>query len=197
VPAEEVWAAVRGELTPERRRAIVGHTAVCASCAEAWRLAMEVTPDAIAAAAPRPPAAGAPRWPATFVPLAAAAALVLAVGAGVWLSRPPRSTTAPGFRGGEAGGIRSLIADGEALPRDRFRLRWSAGPAGSRYAVRVTTESLDVVAEAEGLEEPAFLVPPPALSSLPAGAALLWRVEAVRPEGERTASPTFLARLGP
>ena len=198
VPAEDLWSAVRGELSADERRAIVDHTASCAACAEAWRLAMEVTPDPIAAAAPAArPAWTAFRWPATFAPLAAAAALVVAVGAGVWLSRAPEPATAPGFRGGEAPVVRSLVGDDEALGREHALLRWSAGPEGSRYDVRVTTESLQVVADIEGLAEPALLVPSAALSSLPPGSRLLWRVEVVGPDGERAASPTFVTRLRP
>jgi hypothetical protein len=198
VPAEDLWSAVRGELSADERRAIVDHTASCAECAEAWRLAVEVTPDPIPVAAPAARPAWTPfRWPATFAPLAAAAALVAAVGAGVWLSRAPAPANTPAFRGGDAPVVRSLVGDDDALPREQFVLRWSAGPEGSRYDVRVTTEGLQVVAEAEGLTEPALVVPPTALSSLPAGSRLLWRVEVVAPDGERAASPTFVTRLRP
>jgi hypothetical protein len=174
----------------------VDHTAACAACAEAWRLAMEVTPDPIPAVAP-PRRASVLAWPAAFAPLAAAAALVLAVGAGVWLSRAPGPGTTSEYRGGEAGAIRSLIGDDTALGREDFRLRWTAGPAGSRYDVRVTTESLQAVADVEGLAEPEFLVPAAALSAVPPGSRLLWRVERVRPDGEREASRTFVTRLRP
>ncbi len=199
VPAEDLWSAVRGELSAEERRAIVDHTASCPACAEAWRLAVEVTPDPLPVAVPPAsrPAWTALRWPATFAPLEAAAALVAAVGAGVWLSRAPEPANTPAFRGGEVPVVRSLVGDDGALPREQFALRWSAGPEGSRYDVRVTTEALQVVAEAEGLTEPALVVPPTALSSLPAGSRLLWRVEVVAPDGERAASPTFVTRLRP
>ena len=198
VPAADLWSAVRGELSADERRAIVDHTASCAECAEAWRLAIEVTPDPLPVAAPAPrPAWAGFRWPATFAPLAAAAALAVAVGAGVWLSRGPELTTTPGFRGGDAPVVRSLVADDEALGREQFLLRWSAGPAGSRYDLRVTTEALEVVADVQGLAEPAFLVPSAALSSVPPGSRLLWRVEVVAPDGARSASPTFVTRLRP
>jgi hypothetical protein len=59
----------------------------------------------------------------------------------------------------------------------------------------VTTESLQVVATFGQLVEPAVVVPESALVSLPAGTRVLWRVEAVLPDGERVASPTYVARL--
>jgi hypothetical protein len=120
--------------------------------------------------------------------------VAVALGAGVWLARAPQPIDAP-FRGGDAPVIRSLSDDGEALPREDFRLRWSPGPEGSRYDVRVTTESLEVVADAQRLAEPSFLVPESALVKLPAGGRVLWRVEALLPGGERVASPTFVTIL--
>jgi hypothetical protein len=63
--------------------------------------------------------------------------------------------------------------------------------------VRVTTESLQVVADVQGLAAPTLLVPAATLSSLSPGSRLLWRVEVVGPDGTRAASPTFVARLGP
>ncbi|MFP5286809.1 MAG: zf-HC2 domain-containing protein, partial [Thermoanaerobaculia bacterium] len=38
---DRIWEAVRGELPPEEVRDIVDHVAVCASCAEDWRIAVE------------------------------------------------------------------------------------------------------------------------------------------------------------
>ena len=194
--AADVWSAVRGELSAEERRAIVSHTASCAACAEAWRLALDVTPDPLpVAAATRPSAFAGLPWPSAFAPLAAAAALVMALGAGFWLLRPPVPVATPGFRGGDAPAIRSLLREDQALPREDFRLRWSPGPEGSRYDVRVTTESLQVLATVQRLAETSYLVPETALRSLPPGSRLLWRVEAVLPDGERAASPTYITRL--
>jgi hypothetical protein len=192
-PADEVWAAVRGELPADARRAVVGHTAACAACAEAWRMAVAVTPDRTAAAAPAPRTAW--RAPRRLAPLAAAAALVIAAGAGVWLRTVNRPGEPYGYRGGPEAAVRSLLADDEALPRGDFRLRWSAAAAGSRYDVRVTTEALQVVADVQGLSEPTYIAA--ALSSGPAGGRLLWRVEVTSPDGERAASRTFVTRLGP
>lgn len=195
-PASDLWSAVRGDLPAEARRAVVDHTSSCAACAEAWRLAVALVPDPIPVAekAPRSVLAWLPR-PGALTPLATAAAVVVALAAGFWLLQGPRPGPTAEFRGAEAPVIRSLLSDGQALPRARFRLQWSAVPEGSHYDVQVTTESLQVVASVRGLAEPAHVVPESALLPLPAGTRLLWRVEAVLPDGERVASPTFVARL--
>jgi hypothetical protein len=170
----------------ERRRTLVDHTSACGACAEAWRLAMDLSRELPSASRP---------WHKSFAPLAAAAVLVLALAGGVWLFWAPRPVEAPGFRGGEAPVIRSLLREDAALPRSDFRLRWSPGPDGSRYDVRVTTESLQVLAGGQRLAEPSFLVPESALAPLPKDSRILWRVEAVLPGGERAASATFVTRL--
>jgi hypothetical protein len=184
--AADLWSAVRGEGSLESRRALVDHTSACGACAEAWRLAMDVSRDLASARRP---------WHGSFAALAAAAALVLALGGGVWLSWMPGHVETPGFRGGEAPVIRSLVREDEALPRRDFRLRWSPGPDGSHYDVRVTTESLQVLAGGQRLAEPFFLVPESALAPLPKDSRILWRVEAALPDGERVASATFVTRL--
>jgi putative zinc finger protein len=191
--AADLWGALRAELPEDERRAVVDHVAACPSCAEAWRLGMALSPEVIPAAATAVPArravfGGRP----AFASLAAAAAVVLALG-GLWLWRAPQPA-APGFRGA-SGAVRSLLEEGEALPREDCRLRWSAGPAGSRYDLRVTTESLQLVATAQGLSEPSYRVPEAALSALPPGSRLLWRVEVVLPDGSREDSPTFVGVL--
>ena len=189
---DDLWAAVRGELPASQRRAIVDHTAACAICAEAWRLAAEMKPEGVPAAAPSPPARSKLTW---LAPLAAAAALAIALGAGLWPRRVYAPGEEPGYRGGDPAEVQSLVADGEALPREDFRLRWSTGPDGSRYDLRVTSESLDVLVDAPGLADTSYLVPPSALSPVPSGGRVLWRVEAAAPDGTRTASRTFVTRV--
>ena len=41
--ADTIWRAVRGELAHDRIRQVGLHTTSCAACAEAWRLAVEVS----------------------------------------------------------------------------------------------------------------------------------------------------------
>jgi hypothetical protein len=191
---ERLWGAVRAELPVDERREVIDHVADCLCCAEAWRLAVEIDPE------PRPAAAApAGSWLASFFPSRAlvplAAALVLAVGAGVVLFRGTEGPRGPSYREAGPDAIRSLLPEDEPVSRAALRLRWSPGPEGTRYDVRVTTESLDPVASAQGLTEPSFLVPEPLLLSLRADSRLLWQVQMRLPDGERRDSPTFIAVL--
>jgi hypothetical protein len=187
--AARLWEAASGALPAAARREIVDHTAGCAVCAEAWRLAVEVRSDAAAAMAP------APRfWSTRGLPaFAMAAVLVLAAAAGVILLRAPDD--APSYRDAAGASVSALVPPDQPLARDDFRLRWSSAAEGSRYEVRVTTESLETVATARDLGEPAFLVPESALGSLPSGSRLLWQVRVTLPDGQRSDSQTFVATL--
>jgi hypothetical protein len=188
---DHLWSAVRGELPAAERRRIVDHTAACATCAEAWRVAVEMNPQGIPAAAPATRPRAAMPW---LAPLAAAAALAVALGAAFWPGRVA-APDGPGYRGGNPAEVQSLVADGEELPREDFRLRWSAGPEGSRYDLRVTSEALEVLVDASDLAETSYVVPPSALTPVPPGGRVLWRVEVVAPDATRTASRTFVARV--
>jgi hypothetical protein len=133
------------------------------------------------------------RWP---VIATLAATLLLGVGA-ICIARFG-SPGAPGgevIREPEARSLRSLLPEAVPLARDDFRLRWTAGEAGARYRVHVTTHDLDLLVEGRNLEHPEFLVPVGALEGVAAGGTVLWQVEAVAPDGSRMTSPTFLARI--
>jgi hypothetical protein len=189
-PADRLWAAVHGQLAAEEVRPLVAHLADCAACAEAWRLARAVDAPAagVAASTAAPQPAGG-RWAAI------AAGIAAVVLAGVLLRQRP--TSGPEYRdpGVGPGAVRSLLNESRALPRGDFRLRWTQGPAGATYAVQVVTEKLEPIAEARGLSSTEFLVPPERLASIPSGTRLLWRVEAVTPDGARVSSATFVAPL--
>ncbi|MFI5008279.1 MAG: hypothetical protein ACHQKZ_12595 [Solirubrobacterales bacterium] len=190
---EQLWGAMRAELPVERRRDVVDHVAGCLVCAEAWRLAVEIDPD------PRPvSAAHAPSWFAAPFELRAlaplAAVLVVAI-AGLFFLRGPDGKQDPGYRQPGSEAMRSLLPEDEPVSRADLRLRWSPGPEGARYDVRVTTESLEAVASARSLVEPSFVVPESALVSLPPGSRLLWQVQMRLPDGERRDSPTFVTLL--
>ena len=196
---EKIWEAVRGELSPGEVEAIVEHTAVCASCAEDWRLARVLqTAEPAVSTAPAP--AGVVRYGPwqrvrTYVLAAAAALAVAVVGIQVYQAQQPDQGAA-GYREGQQDAIQSRIADGAFLPRERFLLRWSApAAAGASYDVEVSTEDLRVVASAEDLRTPELQVPASALAGLPTGSRLLWKVEADLPDGRHLSSPTFVTTV--
>jgi hypothetical protein len=188
---ERLWSAARGELPADVVRPLVLHLVECSACAEAWRLAREVEPRP----AQRPvvvarPAPARPSW--TFWGTLAAG-ITVALAASVVLNRQPERTS--GFREGTRSDIRSLVPESVALARDRCVLRWSPGPEGTTYNVQVATERLEKISEARGSKSATYQVPAQALGSLPSGAKLLWRVEAVAPDGTRATSATFVSRL--
>ena len=192
---ERIWLAVSGVLPPEERRELVERTATDPACAEAWRVAHEMwQASQAAAAAAVAPAAVAParaiRWTSPW--LAAAAVLLLGT---VGLVTLRYQTAGDEFRASPGYVVESLVPADVALPRDGFRLRWTPGPEGSRYEVRLTTEDLRVLATAVGLAAPELVVEPASLSSLPSGASVLWQVDASLPNGERVTSSTFITRL--
>jgi hypothetical protein len=188
---ELLLSARRFELPPEAVRSLVAHTAACGACAEAWRLAGEVIPLLPQPAVVPGPSRSRPWWGGWASALAAAAVLVVALGALLGERRGP----APGYRRGAAPVLRSLVPEDRPLPRQACVLRWSPGPAGSRYSVDVARDDLTPIAAARGLDATEYRVPPESLSGLPKGATLLWRVEAALAGGGRLESVTFLAKL--
>jgi hypothetical protein len=190
---DRVWRALEGELPAAERRSLVARLATEPALAEAWRLAHHLRRTSLvgdASAAPRRPSRA---WSMSSV--AAAAVLVLAVAVGVMLRRD--GSTDATFRAGEPNAIEALTDGDAVLPREAFRLRWSPGPQDSRYDVRATTESLDLLAAATDLGAPEWVIDPARLAGVPSGARILWQVEVLLPGGERVVSPTFVVRLGP
>ena len=186
---ERLWAACHGELPATETRDVVDHTAACAVCAEAWRLAIEI--DDVPAGAREVSSRAWKVWGG----LAAAAAVAALALLGLQQIRRPGEPEAPVFRESEQTGVRALVSEDRPLPRERCLLRWSSPVEGARFDVHVATEALAVVAQARGLTEAEFLVPVGALDGLPPGAKLLWQVESVSPDGERIESRTFIATL--
>jgi hypothetical protein len=188
---ERIWLAVSGELPPEERRELVERTVTDPAYAEAWRIANEMwrasqASSADSTGAARGPAARWAQW------LAAAAVLLLGTIGVVYYVTPPSGDE---FRTQSTAGVRSLVPVDAPVPRGAFRLRWTPGPQGSRYQVRVTTEDLRVLATAADLTEPAFTVDPALLAGLREGASVLWQVDVSLPSGGRLTSPTFITRL--
>jgi hypothetical protein len=196
-PADDIWAAARGEADPAAARQVALHVAECGACTTAWRLAVEMTGVVPAADTGRlsetTPLA---RWRriasvGTVAALAAGLAGLFVIDARRF---PVRSDTGV-YRTAAPAEVRALVPDAAVLPRDGVRLRWTPGPTGSRYTVRVFTEDLTRVAEAVDLTTPEYLVPESRLVGLPDGARLLWQVIVATPDGEVFTSPTFTVRL--
>jgi hypothetical protein len=192
--ADRIWLAARGELPWSETEALLDHVTSCAACTVAWRLAREQSLRDGVSAEPGPKGQVATGW--RRLGYGAAAAVVL-VAAGLVAQRwPQREAEVPAFRATSDNAIQSLVPDASELRRSAFELRWSPGPAGTRYAIRVTDEHLSPIADAAGLDVPEFRVPEAALGALAPGAKVLWRVEAVFPDGARVTSETFLSRVG-
>jgi len=193
---DRLWAAATAEAPAEERREIVAHTATCASCAAAFRLALGLSQEERGQASGKEDAAPllAPSrpWFQRSAPLAAlAASLLIAVLVPVWW----RSQPTPQYRDVETLEIRSRLAEGAAVPRNQAVLSWSAGPSGSLYEVRVLTrEAREIAVEAE-LEVPRYQIPPSALVGIPPDTILYWQVKALRPDGTNVVSKTFSIRL--
>ena len=185
-----VWRAVTEELSGPERRALVDRMATDPALAESWRIARELYRDAPQRA--RDGAAVRGRtWNAWWLP--AAAALLLAAGGLVFqLSSPAVEET---FRDADGYVVDPLVVSDTALPRDAFRLRWTPGPEGSRYHVRVTTEDLQILTTASDLTIPELVVSSDRLATVPSGARVFWQVDAVLPEGNTVSSQTFVVTV--
>lgn len=193
---DRLWAAAAGEGTAEERQEVIDHMAGCASCATAFRLARSLAQapaEATTATIVRFPVVR--RWLNRPGPLAALAAiLVLAILVPSWLSR--RNGPPPVLRNrGTNLSIQSQVPEGTALPRDQAVLRWSAGPPGSFYEIRVSTRQAQEVAVETGLETPQYRVPPESLRGYPTGTVLYWQVTTRFPGGAGVSSSTFSFRL--
>ena len=190
---DEIWLAVTGALPADRRRLIVDRMATDPACAEAWRIAHEMWRAAAdtTAAIPAPQPSRARRWVAPWM----AAAAVLLVGTTIGLVTLRDRRAGDQFRAPAGYAVQARQPDMASLPREAFRLEWTAGPAGARYQVRVTAEDLTLLTTASDLNVPSFTVAPAQLAPYPAGAAILWQVEATLPDGDRVASRTFVTRV--
>jgi hypothetical protein len=190
---EAIWEVVTGAGSSPRASTLVEHMGRCFACAEAWRLAYEFR----GAAGAEPGSTGsasAPRVPGIRMwTVLAAAVVTLAAGVTIMMQRPGAPPLV--MRAGEEAAIASLVPETTSLSREACVLKWSEPAAGARYTVRVGTEDLSPVALAENLDRPEFKVETKDLEKVPPGAAIVWRIEAVLPDGRRIASPGFRNRV--
>jgi hypothetical protein len=183
-----IWRALDGDMPPEERRLMVERLAIEPALAEAWRLAYQLR-QGVAGATVESPA----WWRRPTSWLAAAAVALLAVTVGLIVPNRDRVSD-DAMR--DAGVTRvEPLPSTDTLPRDGFRLRWTAGPAGSRYDVRVTTEDLRLLANVTGLTQPEVLIDPRLLQDVPSGARVFWQVDVILSTGVREASRTFDTRV--
>lgn len=198
---DEVWAAVRGELRPERAQAIVEAALVDDDALAELRIAFAIadaaglrelaaTGDASTAATAAQPVE--PRV-ASLGPWSVAVALAAAL-ALVWVIRPtPRVDDTGGLRDRSSG---MIAAEGtDVVDRNACELRWRAQHHEGTFDLRVMTENAVVLVQARGLGAASYVVPASALLEVHSGAALLWQVDHVLPDGTRLRSPTFSSRL--
>lgn len=192
--AEDFWSAARNELPPARTEELALHTAECGTCAKAWRLARDISAEALGDITEEGTASVPTRrigW-RRLAAVAAAAVIIIAVGLQMpgWLAPPEK----PAVRTSPEETIRTLLAQDELLPRDACILRW-AGPEGASYRVRVATQDLEVLVESGELDATDYRVPPQALASLPPGGSFVWQVTARLPDGRRPMPRAFRARV--
>lgn len=195
--ASRIWAAIAGKLAAEQAHDLVDHAATCPACALAWRLGREV---AAAAAETKNGTETSPRL-GVVVPMrrrwawvAAAAAAVIMVAAAVPLLLERRGPPSE-FRGEPLVAIVPLMEDGRAVSRDDCLLAWSPGPAGTRYSVWVATAGLDPIASAVGLDVSRYRVTAAALARVRPGETIVWRVEALLPDGGRITTRSLLLKI--
>jgi hypothetical protein len=180
--AQELYEAAAGNLDRARRMEIIDHVAKCAECTQAWRIALEV--------GARDAKVSVTQSPWRF---ALAASVILAVGLVTYLVIPVEQGT-PQYREG-VDPLAPVSAIGSTLPRDQFTLRWSAGPAGTTYLVRLSTADLASLLVKSDVTVTELTVPSSVLTNVKTGDELLWQVEAQLPDGRRVVSQTFVVRV--
>jgi hypothetical protein len=181
---EQLFEAASGNLAHDRRMALLDHVSRCAECTEAWRLAMELgaRPVEVAAQSRRP------AWRSAL-----AASVILAAGFATYLALPVRQGT-PEYRDAvEPLAPRSVVTG--SLPREQFVLRWTPGPQGSTYSVRLSTADLAMLFEQQNIATPELSVPAAALAPVKSGDTLLWQVELRLPGGQQITSETHVVTL--
>lgn len=183
-PDDTALKLVMGELDRSAARAFSDHAGMCPPCAAAWCLAREW-----AGEVPAAPHAGR-RWGSVYA-LVAAAVLALAF----VLLPSDLELRSPVMRSPDTAAANSLLDEDAALSVNDAVLRWSAGPEGARYEVRITDTALRAIAGPVTSSEPEYRVPVESFAGLADGDRILWQVETVLPDGSRSTSRTFSARI--
>ena len=189
---DRIWRALDGTLGAEERRELIDRLTTDPALAEAWRVADELhAAGGVGVNAGTTPRQPVTRWRRGWL---AAAAVLLAAVSGVFVFQRVRPADET-FRSVDGYSVESLIGADVTLPRNEFRLRWTAGPPDTRYQVRVTTEDLQVLTVAADLPAAEYMVPVESLATLASGNRVLWQVDARLPGGVRMSSATFTTRV--
>ncbi len=189
--SESIWKAVAGDLDAAALARVLDHTATCSACAESWRMARAIGNEA--GVHPSGKVRLFPQRRRALVWGAVAATVVLAFFVVPTLDERPVPPVE--FRDPSRVQIESLLDESVAVARDGVVLRWSGGPDGTLYTVEVANADLFVLVRSEPLEATEYAIPVMMLDTVPDGATLYWRVDAVLPDSTAVSSGTFLLRL--
>ena len=181
---EVIWEASSGRSDAESFQRLVEHNASCPACAEEWRLARGIKV-----------VAGDERYARPMVSAGgwlAAAAVLLMLGVGAYLLN---RTGGEQMRSGSSLVIHSFLPEEAPLRREECVLRWTAGPEGTVYGIRVLTEDAEEIAAADNLSENEYHLQEDALRAVDSGERIYWRVQARLPDGSESDSTTFINRI--
>lgn len=203
---DRIWAAVHGtpgsEDSDASRLALLDQLHSDPQLALEWRLAAALGPIPADNEQPNLQLASntpqsAERNGSISLPIAVGVMVAAAAALALWFSssaptEAPGSTTTrdPAWRAqGPHQLLHTTLGVEDPLSRNEFRLQWSSDVEdAASFTLRVTTQDLAPVYEERGLTGTTARVPATALEAFPPGTVLLWRVEAVEPDGRRHAS---------
>ncbi|MCU0225595.1 MAG: hypothetical protein MUF27_16335 [Acidobacteria bacterium] len=178
--SEDLAALAAGAIDAAAREPLLVHVARCCRCADDLRLILPA----------RPAPGRRPAW----LPLAAAAALAVALPLGTWWVSRPASPGVVYRQPAPASPLAPVaeLPDGAELPRRAFVLRWKPVAGATRYDVIVADAALAPLHEVRDASANEVTVP---AESLPERGVVLWRIEAIMPDGSRRASPLYRAAV--
>ena len=195
-PSEDrLWASAAGELSPTEDETVILHLARCGECSSIWRLAREILPEDHLSDATVVSFENRRRprlWRRVLLP-AAAAAILVGVGLSTGLFQRNDAPTSPVFREQRDGFTIVASEATGSLARSECRLRWNAGPDGTRYDLIVTDGALEILATVNGLEQPEHRLPEEMIPD--SATELFWRVTAHLPDGTTVSSDTFKSSI--
>jgi hypothetical protein len=124
-------------------------------------------------------------WPAWLRPaiVTAVAAVLTAVAVSVWRDRGPETTV---LRGGSES---TWLLQAPRVSSSAIAFAWKAVPDADSYDVEIFDDALNQVLHSAAVTATTITVDRSALSSVPAGAALSWRVRALKAGDEVATSP--------